>query len=144
MRTWGESVASLLLLGLGGAIYLLFRPQNILMFKVLDALELTPCINRWREMTENVSLPDFVIYCLPNGLWTAAYIVLIDGWLYRQTKKVRFLAAVVIPLIGTTAEMMQAVGWLPGTFDCGDIACLMLPLLAYGILLTKDRWMKKI
>ena len=111
------------------------------MFKVMDALGLMPDINRWREMVVNVTLPEFVIFCLPNGLWAAAYIILIDGWLYNQTKKVRFLAAAVIPLIGTTAEMMQAAGWLPGTFDAGDIACLTIPLLAYGIFLMEDRWL---
>lgn len=142
MRTVAEGMASILLLVLGGGIYLLFRPQNILMFRVVDALGLAPDINGWREVAGSASLPEFVIYCLPNGLWTAAYILLIDGLFYRQTKRCRLLAATVIPLIGTMAEMLQAPGWIPGTFDFGDVACILFPLLAYGIFLSKDRWLK--
>ena len=139
MRTVVEGLVGMFLLVLGGGIYLLFRPQNILMFKVVETIGLSSDVDRWREMAGNVSLPDFVVYCLPNGLWAAAYIMVIDGWLYRQTKRCRLSAAAVIPLIGTMAEMMQATGCIPGTFDYGDIACLMVPLFAYAIFLESYR-----
>ncbi|MBR6978946.1 MAG: hypothetical protein IKH88_03835 [Prevotella sp.] len=139
MRTVVEGLVGMFLLVLGGGIYLLFRPQNILMFKLVEALGLSPDVDRWREMAGNVSLPDFVVYCLPNGLWAAAYIMVIDGWLYRQTKRCRLLAAAVIPLVGATAEVMQTAGWIPGTFDYGDIACMLVPLFAYAIFLESYR-----
>lgn len=139
MRTVTETMACLVLLVTGGAIYLLLRPTNLLMFKVVDGMGLSHDINRYREMTEHVCVPEFVVYCLPNGLWAAAYILLIDGLLHHQSKKVRMIAAAVIPLVGTTAELLQATGWLPGTFDYGDLLCLLLPLLAYELWLASYR-----
>lgn len=134
MRTAIQTALCVVLLFLGGATYLLFRPRTILMFKVVDAIGIGGKVDKWREEMAGVHLPDFMVDCLPNGLWVAAYILLIDGLLHSQAKRVRVIGATVIPLAGVVAEIMQAMGVLPGTFDFMDIACLLVPLLVYVLI----------
>ena len=131
MKARHELSLSAALLLVGGAIYVLFRPLTLLMFRVADHLGLTPAIEAARQLTDGCHLPHFVTDSLPAGLWAAAYVLLIDSLLKRQPTKQKIGAASIIPLTGAVSEVLQSASLLPGTFDWADLLCYLLPLGAY-------------
>ncbi len=135
-----QIAASMLMLLIGGLTYLLFRPTTLVLFQLVRLMGLEDAVLRWREEVAGARMPEFVVYCLPNGLWAAAYVLLIHALLMGQPAKTRLLAVAVIPLIGVVAEAMQAFGFLPGTYDNGDIACLLAPLAAYAAFIYKQHY----
>lgn len=135
-----QIAASVLLLFMGGLTYLLFRPTTLVLFQLVRLMGLEAMVMRWREEVAGARLPEFVVYCLPNGLWAAAYVLLIHALLKGQPAKTRLLAVSVIPLIGAVGEAMQAFGFLPGTYDIGDMACLLAPLAAYAAFVCKQQY----
>lgn len=115
----------------GILIYLLFRSRQHLGFTVLDGVGLTSAVDAVRECVRGYSVPDFVRYSLPDGLWTSSYILFSD-YCNRAAKPMRRLAMVsVIPLIGCVSELLQYVGVMPGVFDFMDLLCYVLPLAIY-------------
>ena len=127
---------SLLLLAMGGMLYLLFRPRTLMMFGLADGMGLGGVVDGWRMAAQSLQLPAFVVYSLPGGLWSASYVLLTDALLRGQPRRIRLTGICVIPLIGAASELLQGFKLLPGTFDLADVACYLLPLAAY-IILTK-------
>ncbi len=133
----------LLLLFVGGMLYVLFRPQQLLLFHVADAMGLSPVIGQWRQTAAAAGdmqspLAEFIVYNLPAGLWAASY-VLITATLSRPLPPPRQYAAVAfIPLLGAASELLQAIHILPGTFDPVDLALYLLPLVAYEISFSRS------
>lgn len=139
MKARHELSLSAAMLLAGGAIYVLFRPQTLLMFRVADHLGLTPAIEAARKLTENCHLPHFVTDCLPGGLWSAAYVLFIDSLLKRQTTKQKIGTASIIPLTGAASEVLQSVGLVPGTFDWADLLCYLLPVGIYILIESRKQ-----
>ena len=119
------------LLTAGGLTYLLFRPCTLLMFRLVEALGATPYLDNYRAWASGfgTQLPEWVVYSLPNALWSAAYILTVDALLKPSRSKVAI--AGIMPMAGTVSEWLQATGVLRGTFDIADIAAYTLPYLAY-------------
>lgn len=119
----------LILITIGGMIYLSFRPTSLLLFHTLGALGLMPLVDAWRSAVAAWMPGDFVVYSLPGGLWSAAYALLVWGLLRHTAAPLRVAIAAIIPLTGVVSELMQLAGLLPGTFDVADLLCYALPLL---------------
>ncbi len=66
----------------GGMIYVLYRPESLLLFRATDSLGITPLIDILRSNSSGVMLPSFMINSLPAGLWTASYLIM----MYITTK----------------------------------------------------------
>lgn len=126
-------LASLCIL-VGMSIYLLFRSRQHLGFIVLDSLGFASAIDAIRSLTRDVAVPDFVRFCLPDGLWTTSYILFSDWFNRDESQRLRLIWTSAIPLIGCVSEVMQLCGILPGVFDVLDLACYSLPFLAYLII----------
>lgn len=127
----------MLLLFMGGMIYVLYRPQTLLLFHVAGGLGMTDLIGQWRQMATAWHPAAFTIYCLPAGLWALSY-VLIVGTLAQSLPAIRrWVAVAFIPLLGIASEVLQAVGIVPGTFDWTDLTLYTLPLIAYATIITK-------
>ena len=128
----GKALLACALLAAGISIYLLMRSRNLLGFQVIDALGLGDVTDGWRHTAHSWhALPPFVVYCVPGGLWAAAYILIIDSVFQRQSVGWRLSLAAFIPATGIISEAMQAMGWLPGTADALDALCYALPFLLY-------------
>jgi hypothetical protein len=139
MRQRLQILAGVILLVAGGLIYTLFRPTTLLGFRLTDAIGLSPLISNWRTALATQQPATFIVYCLPNGLWSAAFILIMDRLFAHQPLRHRLCWAAVIPGIGITAELLQAVGIVPGTFDWLDILCYAVPYLVYvGIIRLKS------
>jgi len=130
-RRW-ERVVALVLLLLGLALYLLYRPQTLVLFRLTDALGASAVIDSWRAAAASWTLPSVVVFCLPGGLWAASYILVMDSLLCgRQMPAVQLMGVSVIPLIGIVSEALQAIHLLPGKADWVDVVCYGVPLLVY-------------
>lgn len=127
-------ITALIAFTTGAVIYLLFRPRHLVGFHLIDLLGLGSFCDQIRGMAVGVRLPEFVVYCLPNGLWSASYILLIDVVFQSQTLLKRMVWASIIPLSGILTEVLQYFGLCPGTFDIIDLLCYMVPLLGYGLV----------
>ena len=116
----------------GGGIYIAFRTTGILFFRWLDYLLLIEPIESLREvtLTYRLFLPNWFLYCLPDGLWMFSYscIVLVI-WDGKITKNSLFWL-ISLPLISVFCEILQYYHYINGTFDMVDII-----LFIFGSLL---------
>lgn len=116
---------------IGGMIYVLYRPDNILLFRVTDSLGMKPLIDVARLSASQVKLPLFVINSLPAGLWAASYLMMMYITTRFHTRKVRLMLALPLPITAIVLEIMQYFGWCHGTFDIYDLLCYIVPLFIF-------------
>lgn len=113
-------IIALLLILTGGMIYVLYRPESLLLFRVTDSLGITPLIDILRSNSSRVMLPSFMINSLPAGLWTASYLLMMYITTKFHTRRIRLMLALPLPISAIALEFMQLLGWCPGTFDRGS------------------------
>ncbi len=127
-------LAGIISLFCGAVIYLLFRSKQLVGFELLNRIGAEPWADKLRSYTAQVSLPNFIIYSLPGGLWSLGYILIID-WLFgNQTSMTRSVWSAIIPLLGIASEILQGLGWLPGTYDICDLFFYAIPYVVYLFL----------
>ena len=118
---------------IGATLYLLFRSRQHLGFMLLDTIGLGSLTDSLRSMVADVHPAEFIIFALPDGLWTISYILIISHICRNQQLSSRLIWASVIPALGIISELLQAIGIVPGVFDFADLACYSLPLVVYII-----------
>lgn len=126
-----EKIIASVMIMTGGLIYILYRPQNLLLFRVTDNLGLTPYIEQLRDEVADFYMPPFVINCLPAGLWTASYLTFMYISTRYHNRKTRLILSLPLPVSAIILEFMQLIGWCPGTFDFFDILCYITPLIIF-------------
>lgn len=127
---WKIALAVLLLAG-STFIYLVFRADNIIGYRLVYNLGLSGMLDSVRTALGGVNLPEFVIYSLPDGLWLVSYMLLVDSLLpYHPTKPLWMLA---LPANAIVSEVAQYWHLLPGNFDVWDLICYVIPTSAYLI-----------
>ncbi len=119
-------------------IYLLFRSKSIYLYQWCMAVGLTDIIDQLRKGLQSWILPDFFRYSLPDGLYCASYILLMDVLWKRSRLSIRLLVVSAIPLIAVVHESLQAAGVVRGTFDWWDLLCYTLPLIIYLFIIGKS------
>lgn len=124
-------IIALLLILTGGMIYVLYRPESLLLFRVTDSLGITPLIDILRSNSSRVMLPSFMINSLPAGLWTASYLLMMYITTKFHTRRIRLMLALPLPIASIVLEFMQLWGWCPGTFDIYDLICYIVPLCVF-------------
>lgn len=124
-------IAAFALIAIGGAIYIIYRPQSILVFRISDALGLASQVNSIRNLALLFPMPNFVIYSLPAGLWTASYLMIMYCNTAALDIKTRLILSLPLPVCAIILEFMQLVGWCPGTFDVYDLICYFVPLIIF-------------
>ena len=124
-------LVALLLILTGGMIYVLYRPENLLLFRVTDSLGITPLIDILRSNSSRVMLPSFIVNSLPAGLWTASYLLMMYITTKFHTRRIRLMLALPLPISAIVLEFMQLLGWCPGTFDIYDLICYIVPLFIF-------------
>ncbi|MBO7145864.1 MAG: hypothetical protein J6W13_13720 [Salinivirgaceae bacterium] len=131
--------SAILLLAASGLIYILFRPDTTLLFCTLVKAGFAESLYQLRAAA-SVGLPYWVVYCLPNALWVAAYILITDMVLTGWTMRPKLLTASVIMIVGVASEMLQSAALLPGTFDVADIVAYTAPYSLYVVwIFTKNK-----
>lgn len=94
-------------------------------------------INTFREYSIDRSsfLGYIIVYCLPDGLWYAA-LLLVQRMLMGKSLFSRsiYWISIALPFIW---EILQIFAPIPGTFDPMDI-CMYLIILLFFIIITKQ------
>lgn len=117
---------------IGVSIYLLWRDEHLLIHRVIHGCRIDTFIAPLRRSAAEVYLPEWIRFALPDGLWTTSYILLIDALVKRD-----YQWTSVIPLVGLISEIMQWIGWMPGTFDICDLIAYVLPYLFYVMIINQ-------
>lgn len=115
----------------GGLIYLLYRPKSIFLFEILNKMGGSTTIDIVRNKVEQIHLPDFVVYSLPAGLWTASYLMAMYLCTKQLNKKMRLSLALPLPISAVVLEFMQQFGLCPGIFDICDLVCYLIPIVMF-------------
>ena len=79
MRQTQKTILGVVLVLIGGMGYLLFRPTRLLIYQLASRTGMEPLLRQWREHTLQWDLPEWVVYCLPDGLWSAGYVLIVSG-----------------------------------------------------------------
>jgi len=115
----------------GGMIYILFRNENLLMFRWFEFWGLNDLILNIRRLVNGIQLFEWVLYSLPNGLWIYS---LISFMIILWNKKINLdniLWFIIIISLGIFWEICQGIEIISGTFDWIDlIFCFVLSVIS--------------
>lgn len=115
----------------GCAIYLLFRSKTLNIYHWCATLGFSSAIDTLRLWVQNWNVPDFVRFCLPDGLYSAAYILLIDAIWHKEKGIMKNIIISLVPIVTISSELLQIFGIIRGTFDLYDLLCYTFPPLVY-------------
>lgn len=117
----------------GSYIYIVFRPMSLYMFSWFESINVMDSIETIRHNSLLKMDSSFIIYSLPNGLWAASYILIMDA-IWATSRKMQIFFSSIIPIVGISSELLQCAGILKGTFDTRDLICYALPYIVYVLL----------
>ena len=103
---------------LGFLIYLFFRPNNLIYNNFISFP-----INL--NIESNSLITNFLIYSLPNGLWSFSYAQLIFHIYKDYTSKIILLSSIMV-FLGILIEIFQYQAFISGIFDLFDIFSYLL------------------
>jgi hypothetical protein len=120
---------------IGSLIYLLFRSQTILIFRLIGSLGFSSIVEEARIAARpfNQYFQGFVLYSLPSGLWAFSFIYSITV-VWRSTLKslgaIATILSVMVVVEGT--ELAQGLGLISGKFDRLDLIANLVGLVVGG------------
>lgn len=123
-------------LAAGSLLYILFRPESLLMFRWAESLGLSSSIDSLRTGAHSLELhlPMWTVYSLPYALWVLAYMLAIDiiwGDTQPFARHVWFWS---IPVAAISSEFAQSLHWIPGRFDLTDVTSIVIAsVLGFGL-----------
>lgn len=126
-----EVIIGICFLIVGCAVYLLFRSRTLNIYHWCDMLGFATIIDRLRLVVQDWHISDFVKYSLPDGLYCAAYILMMDSIWQKESGLMKYAVIFFIPLFTISSEIFQYFGWIKGTFDINDLLCYSIPPLIY-------------
>ena len=107
---------------LGTFIYLLFRPESLLVFQWLQTLKLLDFVMIAREIIDVYDkLPNWIVYSLPNGLWSYSFMFFM-ALIWKDSKNyIKWFFILLVVGISLGSEFGQLTGLIPGTFCVVDV-----------------------
>lgn len=126
-----EVILGVAFLACGCAIYLLFRSKSLNIYQWCSAIGLSSFIDTLRSSVQSWNVSDFLKYSLPDGLYCAAYILIIDSVWHNDKGIIKNIIISLVPLVAVCNEFLQYLGLSKGTFDIYDLTCYVLPLFVY-------------
>lgn len=131
MSTSSKVALGVVFLMLGCVIYLLFRSKTLNIYQWCSSLGLAKIIDYARFCVYDWSLPDFVKYSLPDGLYCAAYILFIDAIWQDNNNLIKHIVIAIVPIVTISTEILQYYGLVKGTFDSYDLLFYSIPIIVY-------------
>jgi len=117
-------------ISIGTMIYLLFRPLHLTVFHWAETLGLYNVILNARDLIDFYNyMPEWVIYSLPNGLWSYSFMFFIS-FIWGDVKslgKIFFIFIVIALSVGS--ELGQLFNLVPGAFCLSDVFTYSVGLL---------------
>lgn len=117
-------ILPILSIAFGGIIYILFRPTEPIFFDWIKTIGLGTELTKLRELQLFVksTVPVWIVYSFPNGLWAFSYSVIIFHIWWRSQSILKFFWIATIPLIVLGFEFLQLTEILSGTFCWQDLS----------------------
>ena len=125
---------SLLILLLGGLVYVIYRDKSLLMFDWFDAIGISNEIDGLRRLFQGEGIYGWVKYSLPDGLWAFSYMFLVDAIWNGSRSKSSFIFIYSLTVIALLSEFFQYFGLLPGVFDWVDVASYLFAIILFVII----------
>jgi len=121
---------TILSLLLGGSIYLFFRGESLLLFRIIEWLKFSEELQQIRVILYPMQslFPEWVIYSLPNALWVFSFSIYMA--LIESTKKFWLFAVWGASL---SLELLQVVRLVPGTFSMIDLIMILIACAMSGL-----------
>ena len=107
-------------------IYVFLRPDNL----IYNDLFLSPIKI---DINTNSKVVSFLIYSLPNGLWSMSFSQLIFHIYKIRTLKIIILSSIML-FVGIIIELLQYQSFMNGTFDINDIFSYIISYLIILII----------
>lgn len=109
---------------LGVLIYFFYREPS---FNFIKWFGLNEKFTSLSVRVNLVSLPSWVIYNLPDGLWVFSFTYLVLFiYKFKFSKKTLFFTLFVPIIISLISEIGQYFGFMQGTYDSFDILCYLI------------------
>lgn len=141
MNRTGSLVFSVLSIFFAGMIYICFRSEHLVMFQWFDNFGILPTVYHLRNLVSTISVPNFLIYSLPDALWVYSLTSIIAAiWINKKILLYIWLAFCGILSIGY--EIAQYFHIIKGTYDNLDLAFLItfyLIALLQSLLIIKSQ-----
>ena len=120
--------AGLIFLLIGSYLYLKFRSETLLMFKWAKNLGLDFIVSSIRGSFESVNSDrmKYIIFSAPYGLWVISFCCFIGAIWHKDSSLSAIILRLIVPVIAVSSELLQFVGFLPGTFDINDLLVLIV------------------
>lgn len=107
----------------GAIIYIFMRQHEPKFFALFTEIGLDNWINSVRQDTlySSSTLPNWVVFSLPNGLWAFAYSLIITTIWAESKSKIRYFWLATIPVLVLGFEVLQLTETIRGTFCIQDM-----------------------
>lgn len=118
---------ALIALAAGGVVYLLWRPDTLLMFLWLDSLGVSDILEPVRRNVREYfpPIPFWARDSLPNALWLFSGLVCLSSIWDKGSRLPLIFWSSILLLIAVLSELAQLMSLLPGTFDVNDVIALL-------------------
>lgn len=143
IRIASEIVLGVVFLICGCIIYLLFRSKSLNIYQWCHTLGLSNTIDMFRAFVQDWDVSEFVKFCLPDGLYCAAYILIIDAIWHNDNRIIKYFIISLVPFVTINSELLQYFGLIRGTFDLNDLICYMIPPMIYLIYIYNSQKFNK-
>ncbi len=128
-----EVLLGIVLLICGCAIYLLFRSKSLNIYIWCSTLGQSHIIDIARTYAIDWIVPDVIKFCLPDGLYVSAYLLIMDAIWQKEDSLIKHIVICLVPVFAITSEVLQYYGVVKGTFDICDLLFYSAPFITYYI-----------
>ena len=125
---------SLVILLLGGLVYVIYRDKSLLMFNWFDSIGISNEIDWLRRLFQGEGIYGWVKYSLPDGLWLFSYMYIVDAIWDSEKNAMSILFLWGLPVVAVSSECLQYFGLLPGVFDWIDMASYLSAITVFLII----------
>tara|TARA_B100001173_G_scaffold154982_1_gene134346 strand:+ start:246 stop:809 length:564 start_codon:yes stop_codon:yes gene_type:complete len=126
---------------LAGLLYLLFRPIDTVIYKIVVLIGGDTIIHSLRQSINISSFPEWFVYSLPGGLWLLAFQNTIT-WIKRFEGRWLIPSVLLASCLGIGLEILQSLHLTDGVFDWVDVLFYSLATLLSlsNVWLVKWKW----
>ena len=116
---------------LGGLIYIVFRSEDLLMFRWFDNLGFHEIVSQLRFDYGQTNIWNWVNYNMPACLWLFSYMFVMDALWNNESNMIYQVFIYILPVVAILSELLQLVNILPGTFDILDMASYATSIILF-------------
>ena len=135
-----ELVLAFVLFIAEGLLYLTFRSTELNMFRLYE--HAGPWVDSLREWGGELSLPQWVRYSLPDGLWLLSYLLLVDA-IWNKFDRMSCVWYLSMPAVAFGSELAQMCWGFTGTYDGMDLVCYSAAVVITLIIVYSKNYIRK-